>query len=114
MRVKERRERERRKRERETHLLLMEMLLCRTTFGVIDASNDAFCSFDGDADGGTSLARRFADGTTDGDENSAAWVRAPDGVVERLMALWMPFMADKTLERGNRTNDPTAVRISFY
>ena len=86
-----------RKSERETDLFLMEMLLCRTTLGVIDASNDDFCCFDGDADGGTSLARRLAEGTTDGDENSVAWVRAPDGVVERLMALWMPFMADKTL-----------------
>jgi hypothetical protein len=60
--------------------------------------------FDGDAEGSKSLARRLADGTTDGDENSAWLLRAPDGVVDRLMALCIPFIvADKTLE-NNRQN----------
>ena len=75
------------------------MLLCRTTFGVIDDSNDDLLCLDGEV--WRSRARLFADGTTDGEENSngvltdelpsALW-RAPDGVADRLMALWMPFM----------------------
>ena len=86
---------------------LIEMLLCRTTFGVSAVSNDALLCLDGDV--WKSWARLFADGTMDGDENSngvlmdvepSILCRAPDGVVDRLMALWMPFMvAVRTLDK---------------
>jgi len=44
--------------------------------------------FVGDADVVKSFARRLADGTTEGDENSTVLVRVPDGVLERLKAFW--------------------------